>query len=234
MTETLRVMICDDIQPIAKKIAMVLNRTEAIELVGIAQSGKEALDMAVEEKPNVILMDIEMETKQAGIIATKQILKKLPNVKIVMLTVHESCNYIFEAFGVGAVDYLLKNSSPEEIVASIRSAVNNNSSIDPSVFNKLRDELYHRQQSHDSLLYVLNLLFRLSHSEMEVLELFLMGKTRREVNDMRVVEMSTTKSQIRSILYKTETSSIGELVDLITDLGLEQFISKTLSRKRTI
>lgn len=226
-----KVLICEDLLPIGKKYEFILNREKDIEVVGIASSGKEAVNLALQTKPNVILMDIEMETPLAGIEASRSILSALPDTKIIVLTVHRNDELIFQAFGAGVVDYMYKNSSPENIVESVRNAQNNASTIHPEISKRLRSEFRRLQTVNSSLLETFNKLFRLSRTELEVLELFLHGMTRSEVAQQRMVEISTTKSQIRSILSKTEYNSIQELVAVLQELNLASFIHNLLSHQ---
>ncbi len=227
----IKVLICEDLLPIGKKYEFILNREKDIEVIGIASSGKEAVNLALQTKPDVILMDIEMETSLAGIEASKSILSALPDTKIIILTVHRNDELIFQAFGAGVVDYMFKNSSPENIVESVRNALNNTSTLHPEISARLRSEFRRLQTANSSLLETFNKLFRLSRTELEILELFLHGMTRSEVARQRMVEISTTKSQIRSILSKTEYNSMQELVAVLQELNLASFIHNLLSHQ---
>lgn len=224
-----KVLICEDLLPIGKKYQFILNQEPDIEVIGLALSGREAVKLVLENQPDVILMDIEMETPTAGIEATRKILTIYPNIKIIILTVHRNDELIFQAFSIGAVDYMFKNVPPESVVESVRNALHNSSTFLPEISVKLREEFRRLKQTNNSLLATFNKLFRLSRTELEVLELFLHGMTRSEVTRIRMVEVSTTKSQIRSILQKTEYSSMQDLVDTLQELNIATFIHNLLN-----
>ena len=94
----INVMIVDDIPEISSHFSFVLQNEKDMNVVGVASKGSEAVKKAIKLKPDVILMDIQMETDDAGLIATKQILEKLPDTKIIMLTIHDSIQNITEAY----------------------------------------------------------------------------------------------------------------------------------------
>ena len=223
-------MICDDIEPIVEKYALILQQAQDIQVVGCVHSGREAVRMAVETKPDVILMDIEMETCDAGIVATKEILKSLPKARIVVLTVHQADHMVFEAFSAGVVDYMLKDASPEMIVKGVRDAADNKTTLDPALFAKLRSEVTQIMREQENTMDLINQLFRLSSIEIEVLNLLLEGKSRSEISSIRCVEASTTKSQIHSMLSKTSASSTAQLVEWIRRMNLEKFVFNMQSR----
>ena len=105
MENKIRVLIAEDLEPIRKKYVYYLSQCADIELVGSVESGKEAVETALSAVPDVILMDIEMETKDAGIRASREILAHYPDIKIIILTVYEDDELIFSAFQLGVCDY---------------------------------------------------------------------------------------------------------------------------------
>ena len=111
MKEKIKVLIAEDVAPIRKRYLKILNSHPSIEVVGDVESGTDACILAKKLKPDIVLMDIEMECKDAGIRATGEILAENPQIKIIILTVYEEDELIFSAFRLGACDYILKNSS---------------------------------------------------------------------------------------------------------------------------
>lgn len=110
MTENIKVLIAEDVEPIRKRYVNILNSHSGIEVVGQCATGEEACTLALQLHPDVILMDIEMESKDAGIRATGQILSDMPETKVIILTVYEEDDMIFSAFQLGACDYILKGA----------------------------------------------------------------------------------------------------------------------------
>ena len=232
MSEPISVLVCEDIEPIRRKYSMIVSRTAELRLAGAAADGREAVRMAEETRPDVILMDIEMESPRAGIEATEQILKFLPGCRVIILTVHSDDELIFDAFGAGAIDYVLKNASPKELVRHILNAGENVSSFSPEISAKLRREIVAVHRSQTETLNMMARLFALCLSELEIVELYMNGMTRADINELRSVNMSTTKSQIRSILSKTGYGSMKELTGDLVAMKLDSFIRRVLAEGR--
>jgi DNA-binding NarL/FixJ family response regulator len=169
-----------------------------------------------------------MDTPKAGIQATKAILQALPETKIVVLTVHKNNELILEAFAAGAVDYVIKNTSPNDLTECVKGAFSNTSLIKPEISRVLRDEFKRIKRDEESFLEHVNRLFRLSRTELEILELFVHGMSRREISEVRIVEEVTVKTQVRSILRKTEFQTVRDLVRTINALDLSSFIHDLL------
>ena len=113
MINPIKVIIAEDIAPIRKRYVKILGSHSEIQVLADVDNGIDACKKASELKPDVILMDIEMECKDAGIRATGEILSENPQIKIIILTVYEEDELIFSAFRLGACDYILKNASEE-------------------------------------------------------------------------------------------------------------------------
>lgn len=96
--QMIRVLVVDDMQPICRRYEKLINQEEDMEVVGLAFSGAEALEMVRNLEPNVVLMDIEMETKTSGLDASRDILQMYPEMKIIILTVYEEDEFVFQAF----------------------------------------------------------------------------------------------------------------------------------------
>lgn len=110
MERKIRVLIAEDMEPIRRKYVKIINSSEDLQVVSDVESGEDAVKQAKETKPDVILMDIEMETPDAGIRATQRILQDDPGIRIIILTVYEEDELIFTAFQLGVCDYILKNA----------------------------------------------------------------------------------------------------------------------------
>lgn len=225
MKERIKVLICDDITILTKRYINLLSKTPDIEVVGTASSGYEAVMKTALLKPNIILMDVEMESRNAGIMATRQIIGQFPYIKIIMLTVYENAETIYEAFKAGVVGYCLKDSPFESILQSIKGAYEGNVPIHPDIADKLRQEYVRVSKMNDSLLGLFNNLLQLSPTEFDILNLLIQGKTRYEICSIRVVEMSTVKSQINSILKKMCGETTGEIIATLKALNLIDFVT---------
>ena len=210
------IMIADDMPNVAEYYKMILECERDFEVVAIANSGKQAYEYALALKPDVILMDIQMETEVAGITATKKIKSVLPETKVIMLTSHNDSNNITESFVAGAVDFLTTDSSVVEILGKIKdysSSENENNSVKKA----LVDEVMKLQRENKSLLYVLVLISRLSKSEMQILKLIAQGKTYRQIASERTVEEVTIRSMVNKMKKKLGVDSLREIANALKE-----------------
>ncbi|MHC1748808.1 MAG: response regulator [Cellulosilyticaceae bacterium] len=222
--EKINVLIADDLEVHRRRLERIVKGHNDLELVDIAKNGYESVILAATHKPDIILMDIQMENNMAGIEAAKQINEKLPNIKIIILTVHKDDNVVFAAFQTGIVDYLIKTASDEEILDAIYSAYNNLSPIRPIIAEKIRSEFQRMKESEQSILFVLKMISELTPSELKVLQLLHENKTRKEIAAIRCVEQDTIKKQINSILKKFNKSNYKEVLKIIRELNIFEMI----------
>ena len=222
----IKVLIAEDMPALLKKYQRLLEKDGELEVVAAVQNGYEAVMKTVLCQPDVILMDIEMETKDAGIRASREILAHYPDIKIIILTVYEDDELIFSAFQLGVCDYMLKNSTNEEIISGIKAAYEGRSPIRPEIAGKIRSEFKRVKTYETSFLYMLNLLSSLTVTELDTLYLLSSGHTRADICAIRHVEMSTVKSQIHSILHKFKKKSIAEIITSTEDLHLLELVIK--------
>ncbi len=220
MNQPIKVLIAEDIEPIRKRYVKILNEHPQIEVIADVGTGADAIELALSLKPDVILMDIEMESKDAGIRAVGEILSESPEIKIIILTIYEEDEMVFSAFRLGACDYILKNAANDDIAASVIDAYNGQSAIRPDIAAKIRDEFKRVKTYESSFLFMLNILSTLTPKELDTLYLLSNGCTRKDVCQMRCVEMSTVKSQIHSILKKFKKKNISDIITTETDRKL--------------
>ncbi len=222
----IKVLIVEDDHLIAKRYQAILAKDPQIDFVGRAASGYEGTMLAAIHKPDVILMDIELEDKLAGLRATSEILTYLPNTKIVVLTVCETDDTVFRAFELGVTNYLLKNMPASAIQEAIRDAYHDRPSLHSNIAGKITREFKRIRTTEDSLLRNFHFITQLTPTELEVLELLLKDYSRQDICSMRHVEMSTLKSQINSILKKFEKSSIQEVIAVLRELHIPEILKQ--------
>jgi DNA-binding NarL/FixJ family response regulator len=224
--KTVKILIVDDMEAHRRRVERILQKEPDMELVESAKSGYEAVLYAAMHKPDIILMDIEMENKYAGITAAKQINENLPDIKIIVTTVHDDDNIVFAAFQTGIVDYVIKTTSAAEIVDAIRSAYNDLSPIRPIIAQKIRNEFKRIKNNEESLIFVLKMISELTPSELEVLKLLCNDKSRRQIADERCVEFDTVKKQISSILKKFNMENTKQIVSAVNSLKIFDTLKK--------
>lgn len=206
----IRIMIADDMPHVAEYYKMIMEGEKEFEVVGVANSGKEAYELALKIKPDIILMDIQMETENAGILATQKIKEELLDTKVIMLTSHNDSSNITESFAAGATDFLTTDSSVVEIVSKIKDYSTSKNDND-YVKKALVDEVMKLQSENKSLLYVMVLLSRLSKSEIQILYLISQGKTYRQIAEERTVEEVTIRSMVNKMKKKLGVNSLQDM-----------------------
>ena len=210
----IKVLICDDIERIREYIGMIVSADDKIEVVGMAASGEECVSAARRYHPDIILMDIQMETENAGIVATKKITSEDPKIKIIVLTMYGD-ELIMEAYHAGAVDYIIKPGTPGEIINRIKTVYANDNFIGPIIAHKVCTEYKKLKQRQESILFFINGFSNLTKTEREILKLLYLGYNKPQISKMRVSELSTTISHIKQIKKKLNFSSTKDLVSFL-------------------
>jgi DNA-binding NarL/FixJ family response regulator len=220
------VIIAEDMEPIRKRYVKLLSETEDIEVIADVGSAEEAIQQVRLRKPDIVLMDIEMERKDAGLWAAKELLREYKDLKIIILTVYEEDEMIIAAFQFGVCDYILKDAKPGEMVKSIRNVYYGRAPLRPELAAKILGEFKRVKSYESSFLYAVNIVTSLTCTELEILNLLLQHKTRKEICRIRCVEMSTVKTQIRNILQKFDKKTVNEIIAMINSMNLKEFINK--------
>ncbi|MGH2811246.1 MAG: response regulator [Actinomycetota bacterium] len=202
-------MIVDDHALFRRGLKMVLETEDGIDVVGEAGDGAEAVAMAEEVVPDVVLMDVRMP-KRSGIEATAGLKEVLPNTKILMLTVSDEESDLYEAIKAGASGYLLKEISIEEVADAVRAAQAGQSLISPSMASKLLNEFttMAKQASERQSVPAP----RLTKRELEVLKLVAKGMNNRDIANDLFISENTVKNHVRNILEKLHLHSRMEAV----------------------
>jgi DNA-binding NarL/FixJ family response regulator len=209
VAEAIRVLICDDHALFRRGLAMVLESEDGIEVVGEASDGDEAVKSAEELVPDVVLMDVRMP-KKSGIEATRAIAEVLPTARIVMLTVSDEEDDLYDAIKAGAAGYLLKEISIEEVAGAIRQVVDGQSLITPSMASKLLAEFTNLAKKADARQAVISP--KLTTRELEVLKLVAQGMSNKEIAAELYISENTVKNHVRNILEKLHLHSRMEAV----------------------
>jgi DNA-binding NarL/FixJ family response regulator len=215
MSERVRVLLVDDDDLMRAGLRSVLSSDEAIEIVGEAGDGREAIEQIHALHPDLVLMDIRMPGVD-GISATREALDLAPDVKVVVLTTFEQDDYIFDALNAGASGFLLKRTKPEELIGAIHTVAEGDSLLSPSVTRRVVDRMAAQPVPAvpDERLDVL------TPREREVLELIARGLSNREIADAFVIEESTVKTHVKRILMKLHLRDRVQAVIFAYEHGL--------------
>ncbi|TDF99606.1 response regulator transcription factor [Paenibacillus piri] len=213
----IRVVIVEDDQDWLRGLMSYLSREPDLDIVGHASSGQAAVELLERVEADVVLMDIMLSDSPEGIWAAAEIVQ-CTGARVIMLTSIEEKELIFEAFKVGAVDYMVK-SNYTEIPQSIRNACANRSSIHPSVAAQMRDE-FRRLKNLEQEVRVKELRELLTPTEIQVLDLIEKGHTQTQIADKFVVSIRTVKVHVGNILRKLGGKSSKEAAQKAKDMGI--------------
>ena len=205
----IRVLIADDHQLFREGLSNVLKSQPDFEVVGEASDGLEAEIKANQLKPDLILMDVNMPVCD-GLEATQRIKKTLPDVTIVMLTIIENNEKVFEAIRYGAQGYLPKSINSKELLASVRGAVRGEAAITRTLGGRMLEEF--RRVSKLAVDVPEKDSVSLTMREQEVLNLVAQGKSNKEISQSLNVSIHTVKSHMRKILAKLHLEKRQEAV----------------------
>lgn len=216
----IKVAIVEDFELIREDLKELIDSQEDMQVVWAAETGVQAVELAEKEATDIILMDIEMETINAGILAAEKIRDKNSEQKIIFMTAHETNEMIITAMGTEAVDYLVKGEDSEEILSHIRNAFAGRATMNSRIQETIMREYSRLQRSERSLLFFIHNVSQLTAAERELVKLLLEGMKVKEIAQVRCVEMITVKTQIKSLLRKFGCSRTKEIVSMIRDLNL--------------
>lgn len=216
----IKVAIAEDFELIREDLKDLIDSQEDMQVVWAAETGAQAVNLAEKETVDIILMDIEMETINAGILAAEKIRDKNSEQKIIFMTAHETNEMIITAMGTGAVDYLVKGEDSEEILSHIRNAFAGRATMNSRIQETIMREYSRLQRSERSLLFFIHNVSQLTAAERELVKLLLEGMKVKEIAQVRCVEIITVKTQIKSLLRKFGCSRTKEIVSMIRDLNL--------------
>ena len=193
-------MLVDDHELVRQGIAAMLNGTGDVNVVGVARTGREALEVARRELPDVVLMDVKMPDMD-GLEATRKIKEERPRTAVVMLTMHDNPAYLRDAVRAGAAGYLLKDVSKDELVDAIRQVATGGAFIESQMLKGMLSEMKPSASVGPS-----PAAKNLTKREREILSLVAEGLSNREIAEKLVLSPETVKSHVAAILEKLNVS----------------------------
>lgn len=218
--EKIRVLVAEDFDILREDLCDTIKKQSDMCVVGEAATGRDIELLASKTAFDIILMDVEMETTTAGVLATENILDEKPDAIILFLTAHETENMILTSMAAGAADYIIKGCDEEELLYHIRRAYEGNPVLDSRVQNTVLKEYSRLRRSENSLLFFINNVSQLTATERALVKLLLEEKKVKEIAEIRCVEMVTVKTQIKGLLRKFGCSRTKEIVEMIRELNV--------------
>ena len=208
----IRILLADDQALVRGGFRMILDAEPDLEVVAEAADGREAVERALETRPDLVLMDIRMPLLD-GIEATRQLLAALPATRVLILTTFDLDEYVVEAFRAGASGFLLKTAPPQHLVAAVRTVQEGDALLAPASTRRLIEQVA-RPPAEPAALE------QLTAREHHVLRLLARGLTNAEIAAELVVEPSTVKSHVASVLAKLDLRDRVHAVVFAYESGL--------------
>jgi two-component system response regulator NreC len=206
----IRILLADDHAVVRHGFKMILGTQSDMEVVGEAGNGREAVDLAAELRPDVVVMDVAMPELN-GIEATRRLTAANPHARVLALSMHKDSVYVREILRAGARGYLLKDSGPADLVAAVRAIASGEGYLSPAVSDAVLDD-YRK--------HVTDPIDLLSSREREVLQMLAEGKTNKEIAAVLNLSVYTVDAHRGRIMEKLNLHSINELVRFAVRNGL--------------
>lgn len=199
----IKVLFVDDHEMVRIGVSAYLSAQPDIDVVAEADDGAPAVELALELRPDIILMDLVMK-EMDGIEATKKIIEKWPEAKIIIVTSFLDDEKVYPALEAGATSYMLKTSKASEIAKAIRATHGGQSILEPEVTGKIMNRMRNKPEAvlHEQL----------TGREMEILLLIAQGKTNQEIADELFIALKTVKVHVSNILGKLEVQDRTQAV----------------------
>lgn len=210
----MKILLCDDQAVIRDGLEMLLQLEKDFQVVGSAQDGFEAVELAAKKSPDLILMDLKMPGMN-GIEATREICKKHPNIRILVLTTYDDDEWVFDAIRAGASGYLLKDTPRQKIIEAIRGTMDGKSFVDPAVAGKLLNQVVSNQTQPASVL-----TGKLTERELDVLRLLAKGMTNTDIAAQLHLSEGTVRNHVSAILEKLGVSDRTQAAVIAIQHGL--------------
>jgi len=206
----IRILLADDHAVVRQGFKMILAEQSDMEIVGEAGNGRQAIELAEQLRPDVVVMDVAMPELN-GIEATRRLGSSTPHTRVLALSMHKDSVYVREILRAGARGYLLKDSMAADLVSAVRAIASGEGYISPAVSNAVLDD-YRR--------HVTNPIDLLTSREREVLQMLAEGKTNKEIAGVLNLSVYTVDAHRGRIMEKLNLHSINELVRFAVRNGL--------------
>lgn len=214
----MKVVVCDDQAIVRDGLVMLLRLEPDIEVVGIAEDGATAVEIADDKRPDLVLMDLKMPIMN-GIEATRRIRSKHPEIKILVLTTYADDEWVLDAIHSGASGYLLKDTPRDELIKAMRGTVSGKTYIDPSVAGKILDDASSSQTQPATLI-----TDKLTDREIDVLCLVAKGFSNSDIADRLFLSEGTVRNHMSSIFGKLGVSDRTQAAIIAIQHGLVKSI----------
>lgn len=211
---TLTVIIADDHPLFRKGMRALLQSMSDVELLGEAQSGEEAVEMAVALQPDVVLMDLQMP-EGSGLMATRELRKRCPNVRVLVVTLFEDDESIFAALRAGARGYLLKDAEEKEMMRAIRAVGQGEAIFSPAIATRLIDYFAATREMVPQEVFP-----ELTEREREILALIARGESNAAIAERLTITLKTVRNHVSNIYGKLQVADRAQAAIRAREAGL--------------
>lgn len=215
----IRLLIVDDHAVVRSGLKLLLGEKQNIEVVGEAADGDEAIRMAGELNPDVVLMDLSMPHGKDGMTATEELKKLMPDIYILVLTMHDDEQYLFRAIQAGASGYILKNAPHEELLTAIRYVAAGNAYLTPLATKRLMGQYIEKVKNGEGT----DEFESLSEREKEVLSWTAKGYANKEIAEKLIISVKTVETHKSNLMEKLGLKSRPDLIKYAMQKGLLTF-----------
>lgn len=216
---SIRVLIADDHAIVRSGLSMLIGAQDDMEVIGTAADGKEAVEKALEFRPDVVLMDLSMPPGENGLSATTRLKEQAPEIDILILTMHDDEEYLFRVLQAGASGYILKSAPDMDLLAAIRTVKSGAAYLHPTAAKSLIQEFLQRVQKGEEV----DDYNVLTEREREILTLIAKGYSNKEIAELLVVSVKTIETHKTKIMEKLHLKTRPELVRYALKKGLLDF-----------
>ncbi len=210
MEEKIKILLVDDHTLVREGFAEMLELEQDMNVVGQAASCEEAISLVKKMNPDIILMDIRL-SGITGIEATRMIKEQFPKVEVMILSMYNEDEYVFEAIKAGASGYVLKDISKDDLIRAIRIVYSGESLIQPALAKKVLKQFAHLSKETEQT-RLKSSLRGLSDREVDVLKLVAEGRSNKEIADVLIVGETTVKAHLRAIYKKLDVHDRAQAV----------------------
>jgi DNA-binding NarL/FixJ family response regulator len=211
---SLTVLIVDDHPLFRKGMRSLLEMMPDITLVGEAESGREAVELALAHQPDVVLMDLQMP-EGSGLAATRELNRRCPQTRILVVTLFEDDDSIFAALRAGAHGYILKDADEEEMMRAIRAAGGGEAIFSPAIAARLMDYFAATRKEVPSEIFP-----ELTEREREILTLIAQGKSNAAIAEQLMISLKTVRNHVSNIYNKLQVADRAQAAIRARDAGL--------------
>ncbi|OLS40478.1 response regulator transcription factor [Bacillus sp. MRMR6] len=211
----IKILLVDDHAVVRMGLTLLLNNNPEMEVIGEASEGNEGIKKALKLKPNVVVMDLSMPHGKDGLSATAELKKLMPEVNILILTMHDDEEYLFRAVQAGASGCILKSAPHDELMSAIESVAKGDAYLHPAATKRLMEEYLISMKQDSSDIYNL-----LSEREKEVLTLIAKGYANKEIAEKLIISVKTVETHKGNLMEKLQMKTRPELVQYAVKKGL--------------